>query len=644
MSIEISFVRCANHRRHYFQFDDATGIITFDHADMDILPPEDGCTANGEIFYYGTNYYAVADGASAYTEEILDPCSIVMDSVVSTPALDGANNGTITAAAHADGAVLYRLANGSNETIQGPQSSGEFINVPAGTWYLFAYEVDFPVCYVFQIITVDASVSLAATMSKTNVTFTGGNDGTLFITITGAATIGGVVDISIQPDWEAIPVSVSGTLPLFAVTRTGLTADTYTVLITDNISGQTLELSVIITGPPPVIPPDPPPGTTGNFLFFPMMNPFKFVEEAEVDDCSVFQTMDNTLFCKQKYPGFKCGEYLNKVAKCDIHTVQFQSNYVDSAHAITLRDRRTDEVIKTYNAITKETNINQSETFDITITLHEAGKSRVYFNTGVIPVPMAVGDSFEISDNADGFDGEYLIVSIQNDILLGAQYLVINKDYVIGDPSTSGKGTFSTDLVEFNILEFIVNDLGSVVNGDYYFKVVATSDEAVRTVVSEPMELLPKHEGTVLIEYRNFDNAFDMTWITGITCKMRVEATLFEVDPDSEIVTTRNSDGSLHKLSAKMMRQLTLYLWDLPPYMIEKLAIILNCDYWAVNKVRYQTEEKMARAKYRTRYRLASTQVLIEQVGWFKKNNSDDLGNVDVQEGLIIVNGGFLTR
>jgi len=646
MIIDLQIVWCPNNSlKHIFAFDDVTGIVTpVGTGDPTDFPPILICYSIGDLVYSDVNWRVYIEEVVEYSimtlrVEPTQNCSAVIDSIITTPDIDGTHNGTITVNAHSDTTVEWSLDGLT-------YSTDPLVNLAAGTYYVYVKEVDNIDCnYIYQIVTIESASALAANINGTNVTYAGGNDGTLYIQITGGTVVGGIGSFSLQPNWEAPPaVSVNGTLPLFALSRTGLLADTYTVLITDLNSGATLTLSITLTEPAVVPPPPPTVSTTGDFLFAPILNPVKFVEEAVIDNCSVFQTMDNTLFCKQVYPGFKCGNYLQKVAKCDVLTIQFQSNYIDSAHAITLRDWRTDEVVKTYYAVTKETNLNQAETFAITIALHEAGKSRIYFNTGTIPIPLAVADVFTISNNADGFNGDYAITAIQNDVLLGAQYLVITKDYAIGEPSSSADGTFINDLVGFNVLEFLVNNLGSVSDGDYYFKIVATSDEEVKTIVSEPIELAEAHEGTCLIEYRNFDNAFDMTWVTGITCKIRVEATLFEAFPGGSVTTTRNTDETLVKLQAKKRRQFKLYLWDLPPYMIEKLSIIFDCDYWAINKVQYQSEDELEDARYRTRYPLASTQIKIEQVGWFRKNNSDDLGNVDVETGFIIANGGFLKR
>lgn len=642
--IEISFIRCANHRRHYFQFDDDTGDIIFDHADLE--PLEEECDPNGEVFYEGTNYRAIVDGADAYTEAIpAIPCTIIIDSVVSSPALDGASNGTITAAAHCDGTTQYRVVSAGGVVLYDWQISGNFINVPAGTWYLYARDSEVADCFAYQIIVVDAGSSLAANISGTNVTYIGGNDGTLQIQITGGAVVGGVGSFTLQPDWEGPSVMAFGTLPLFALYRINLTPDTYTVLITDNNSGLTLTLSIVITGPPPVIPPDPPPGTTGDFLFVPMLNSIQFVKEETVNNCSINQTFDNVLFCKQRFEGFWPSHYWQKVAKCDVLTLQIQSNYLDTAHVIKLKDYKTGADVKTYSAITKEQNIGQVESFDISLTADDDSlRSRVFFNVGSIPIPSAIGDSFEVFDNPDGMNGTYLIVAIQNDELLGTQFLVINKEYTPLTPSTNAQAKFLVNLVEFNVLEILINNLETVANGVYYFEISAESDEAEIVWTSEPIDLQPTHPKTNLIEYRNFDNAYDMTFTTGIVCRVRVESRLFQRLPGGSRTTTRNSDESLHKLQAKKRRAAKFEFFRLPPYMLEKLSVIFDCDYFAVNGVEYQTEEEIAEPRYTNLFALANSDVRIEQVGWFRNNNSDDLGNVDAEEGFIIVNGGFLKR
>jgi hypothetical protein len=474
--------------------------------------------------------------------------------------------------------------------------------------------------------------NLAANAVGTDATIDGGSDGKIVTTVTAGS---GQYEVTYLDTMAVINLN-SGTNPQ-SVQRTGLPADDYFIKVKDTLSLQEMTLSVEIRDPDPEPIPE-----TGTFLYVPMMNSLHFVRVETPNSCDVLQTHDNALFCKQIFQGFWCSNYYQKVQKCDVFPLQFQSNYPE--HEIKLFNYRDDTEVWEYTAEMKEQNVGVASLYQITIRNHGLGQSRVYFSVGGIPLPLAVGDVFEVLNNLDGFNGSYAIASIQNDVLLGTQYLVINKNYIIAAANSNATGKFLSNTVNFNVYEFLVNNLGETADGEYYFKVKAIDNSKTDEFVSEPFLLKVKHDGTNLIEYRNFDNAFDMTYTTGIVCRIRVESTLFKRLPGGTREVIRNTDESLHKLAARKRRGFLIEFWLLPPYMHEKLSVIFDHDLIKINGVEYQTEEGLSDPKYITRYKLANSEIKIEQVYWFKNNNSDDLGNVNIETGFIIVNEGLLKR
>jgi hypothetical protein len=182
--------------------------------------------------------------------------------------------------------------------------------------------------------------------------------------------------------------------------------------------------------------PTPEEGTT---LYVPKMQSLTFVNEQALDVCNTLQTHDNTLFCKQNFYGFTKANYLQKVAKCDPLTIQFQSDFPN--HLVQLLKYSDNTVVDTYTAEIVEQNIGVPTNYDILIRAHSiVGQSRVYFNTGTIPLPLEVSNVFEIVNNLDGFNGNYSILGIQSDISLGAQYLVINAAYGLAASSSAAVG------------------------------------------------------------------------------------------------------------------------------------------------------------------------------------------------------------
>lgn len=383
-----------------------------------------------------------------------------------------------------------------------------------------------------------------------------------------------------------------------------------------------------------------------SFLDVPLMNSLSFVLEQDIDNCDNPQALDNVLLKDQYYPGFLETDYLQKVCKCDALRIQFNSDF--DSFTITLYNYCTDEAVKTFPYEIKEENLNVTETYSIVIRNHSGfpGYSRVYFNVGTPPIPLQVGQFFNILNNADGFNGTYEIIDIQNDTILGYQYIVINRNYNIAGPNSNATGEFSISTVDYNVFESQLDFL-DVADGQYYIRIVATQlveDEEPNIIAarSEPIDLKVEHEGTNQIIYRNFDNAFNITWTTGYIGSIRVES-LFghKRVPGGERTISRNSDYSAVKVSAKKTRTLTFETFMLPPYLHEKLSVVFDMDFKSINRVQVEGIEGYGEPEYIDRFLLANSSIKLEQVGWFDRYNSDDIGSI-TETGFLSIEDGLL--
>lgn len=582
-------------------------------------------TAIPTVFQVGSNIVALrfVDGSME-----LDTCEVEVSGISTTPKT-ASEQGTITFSA--SGATQYQYATrkaGSTFPlvwVDLPANPYTITGLDAGAHEVYVRDKNVVSCEVFFSATIQ-DFSIAAEAIGTSTTSNGVCDGTISVSVTGGS---GEYEIQF-PDSAPVPG------PTY--TKTGLCAGVYPILVMDLVTGATVNLTVTITQPD--IDPEPARDT----LFVPTMQAFHFVHEQEANGCDVFQTMDNTLFCKQKFEGFYWQNYFQKYAKCDINALQWNSNYAD--HLLELRNYHTNEVVKNdFEIVKKQSNTNQERIFQMFLTAHpdDAAKSRVYFQESGLPIPLAVGDSFEIINNADGFNGIYAITGIQTDVLAGQQYLLINRAYDIGAPSSECDGRFLTNSVSFDVFETIIN-LGAVPNGNYFFVLKATDGPTPQERVSEPINLKETHPDTVLHEWRNFDNAFDITWTTGISFKARFEATFFKRIPGGENVTYRNCDTTQVKLKAKRFRKFLIEYWMLPPYLHEKLCVIWGMDLVKLNGVRHETDQDYQDPNYLVRYPLSNSSIEIEQHGWFKRYNSNDIGPITPESGLIIANNGFIKR
>lgn len=459
-----------------------------------------------------------------------------------------------------------------------------------------------------------------------NATYYNGNDGSITFNITGGS---GTYFV----DYDDLPTSDNPN------PRLNLTAGIYTGKIIDGFSLEQFPFSVEVTQPAP------PPPPSGTFVEVPITNSLRFVERATPNGCEVWENADNMLFCESGDEYMSKLEYFQKVNKCDLLRIQFKSNY--SQHTVRLRNYYDSSEVTTIPVDLEVQSLQIQQTENIRIQDHGGGKSRVYFTVGgALPIPLTTGEVFEIVNNADGFNGLYEILNIFEDTTIQSQYLVINKTYSIGAPSSLAEGIFISNNLEYNTYEFSV-DLSGQANG-YYCLTIEALDQVggvvKREFTSEPISLEVEHKNTLYIEYANRDNAFDINYQTGISHKIRVEARNFKRIPASTQETIRNTDGQLKKLLAKPQRKFLIEFFQIPPYLHEKLSVIFNHDTIRINGIQFQTDEGYGEPQYLVRYSLSNASIVVEQSEWFKTYNNGDVGGVDGQQGLIIANEGYILR
>jgi hypothetical protein len=528
----------------------------------------------------------------------------------------GANDGSATISYSTDGNPNNEQGNLLVQWDSG--STGLTLNnLSAGTYFFnWTYSCSTSSKTGRSSVTINSPSQLLATATVSDVTSNGGNDGSIMLSVTGG--VSGLHSFL----WNDGATTQN---------RTGLTSGVYSVVVSDALSLEMITLQNIVVNEPgaPVIP-------VGSIFEVPFLNSIHFVANTG----SNVQGLDNVSLCKQFFKGFDQITYFQKVEKSDNKIVQFNSDF--ESHIFELRNLETDALIKSFAPTLVEQNIGVAEDYTISIRNHtQAGKSRVYFTVGDPPIPLTLNNFFEIS-NTTLYNGTYSIVGIERDTLLGYDYIIINKTFLDGTSIIIGNGKFYNDLTEFNVYEFSINFI-DVSDGFYYLRGIATSSNE-RIIVSEPIDVKLKHEGTNLITYRNEDNAFDITWTSGYIGTVRVES-LFghkrTIGGDQSI--TRDSSYSLVKVSAKAQRILLFETFMLPMYMHEKLGLIFRCDSVNINNVTVQAEEGYAEPKYVERFLLANSSIKVEQTGWLNRYNSNDTGGT-VAEGFILANEGFIKR
>lgn len=615
-----------NNRKRSCTLDDATAIVSGSQGA--IVDPGEASDAVGDVVYSDAFFevYAIREAPYAIARKLSGCGTTPSFGSITTENVGGLYDITIPFL-NATALKLYGKAGNPDSPTFALSTSPKVVSGYPPGQYLVVLFTAATGCNAVELLTVVPD--MVANVSHTNETADGLDDGSITLQVTDGS---GQYTIT----WhDATTTNLSSGLNPQQGTKSGLAPGTYTVTVEDLISGQTLEFEVEITASLAEIPP-------GSLLEVPSMNSLHFVVEQTPDGCDIFQTLDNVLFCKQVHPHFTKSNYYQKVCKCDQPAIQFNSDFQN--HTVDLRDYRTGTIVKSFPVELKEENIGAKESFDITIRNHTTpGQSRVYFNVGDFPIPLTVEDPFEILDNLDGFDGNYTIVAILTDVTLGYNYIVINKNYAIAAPQTSATGRFLSSTADFNVYEFLLAVL-DVSDGHYYVTIRAfDDDDNFKVATSEPIDLKVSHPDTNLVVYRNFDNAFGMTWTTGIICRIRVESIFFKRLPGGERTVTRNSNFSLVKVSAKKTRGILFETFALPPYLHEKLSVLFDCDFKSINSVEVESNEGYNEPVYLTRYMLSNSSIKLEAKQWFDNYNSDDLGTVADSGGLLLVEEtGFL--
>lgn len=598
-----TFLRVVN-----YDYDDVAHIVTNGSVGETVIPS--GVGAGIEVYRQDDGaggYYSVrVQDASPFAYVVHVIITVAQDLNIDAVAIDsqyvdnvGADVlGQVVVTASGTGTKRYKLGTSA------VQVSNTFLNLLAGNYLLVVSRTDDGYT-VQQNIVVPLIPNLEITAVKTDCTANAIDDGQIALTVTN-----GSGDYSADFVTEVVVVPLSTAVP--SETRTNLAPGDYEIAVADNVTGQVRNVTLAIAYPVVVVVP-----ALGTVFSFPLVNSISFVVPDENE-----QQLDNVLFADQEHEGWQEACFAQPFNLTDVPPIQFKSNFL--THIAKLFKSSDDTLVKQFPVSLTEENVGT--TIDFSLIIKDYGvpdQSKVYFQSGGIPIPLAVGNNFEVSNNADGFDGVYQILDILIEAATGLRILIINLDYTAGGASSSATGTFDNQLADYNVYE-VRPDFSDVAEGTYYIKVNA-SDPSNKEATSEPINLRAAHTGTKAIIYSNTDNDFDTIWSTGYRGLLRVKCG-FGVKrlPGGERSVSRNSNDSLVKIKARKRR---LVLWEsdlLPPYIHEKLSIIFDCDYFSINGQAFQSSDGLE-VEYFERSRLALSKITLEQLNWFGtfKSNKD---------------------
>lgn len=639
MIIPLQYRFAGNGRIRTCGFDDSDGTIGAPAQQLEVDFSDPNLRNVGYVVHTSGGYDVKV--IEAYPYFFVEPasggggpsCDLAIEEVIATQDTGTPNgnpaNGSLTVNVVGNGYFEYRITKIDFDSgwISVGGNTHTFNGLTAGDYTVYVRDLESEGCQkvgLASVISGEGGVvydDLVVSAHANNETAPANNDGRIDVNILAGSG-------SYRITWSDLTtIDLSGT-PNGSV-KHGLAAGSHTITVEDLITGQSQNFTFVITEP--LIE----PVDTGDFLEVPILNPIHFSIQEEVDNITVFQSLDNLLLCNQRFGQTAKGRYNQKIVKTDIITIQFNSNF--PTHTVKLKDK-DGTIVKTFGVVKKLSLSDYVQDFAIRIRAYpgQPTKSKVSFIAGSLPVPVEVGDVFNILNNADGFNGSYEVTAIEVSETTGTSYLIINLTYDAAGATSAATGRFLNNEEDYDVFETVLN-FSDVANGFYYLEIIG-SDQAGNfiTAVSEPIDIKASHPNTVLIEYSNADNCFDMSWETGFIGVLRVDALIgHKRITGGERSVVRNGRYDIIKTDAKKSRILTFEVFMIPPYLQEKLGCIFDLDTYYINKVQYQSVEGTS-FNFNFKSLLASGSIELEQIGWFRKFNSHDVGSIS--------DGGFITR
>lgn len=127
--------------------------------------------------------------------------------------------------------------------------------------------------------------------------------------------------------------------------------------------------------------------------------------------------------------------------------------------------------------------------------------------------------------------------------------------------------------------------------GRYYTTFSYENEKGTQPVQSEAIDVQIEQDNTLLIEYRNARNDYDVVFDTGIVFQFRVEAAIKNFLPQNERDVYEDQDYNATLLNATPYLQAKFYLgtaYGVPRWVAEKVNLIQSCTETSYNGVSYQ--------------------------------------------------------
>jgi hypothetical protein len=116
---------------------------------------------------------------------------------------------------------------------------------------------------------------------------------------------------------------------------------------------------------------------------------------------------------------------------------------------------------------------------------------------------------------------------------------------------------------------------------DIYYFLITIDDGVVKQYISEPTDIRETHEKTILINYNNSTNDYDVVYSLNPSFSVRLDATLSEPSNEFNPTTFRNQKGDLRQVRARNWRKYMLTIGaeeGTNGIIVDKITNILKSD------------------------------------------------------------------
>jgi hypothetical protein len=346
------------------------------------------------------------------------------------------------------------------------------------------------------------------------------------------------------------------------------------------------------------------------YELIPKSNSLRFVKQV----IKQYQTLDNTLYHESDYHGEYRPKYYQKYQSGDGKVItQFRSNY--ETITANLYDC-AGELVQPLDIYQKSQNIGAEDKRDCTIFNLGDNQTGVFFTTGNIydPGTTDITGTYNLNGNVPEWGiigntivmagvGSFIIKSVTYNDEVKANILVIDNTWTSANETEAkiSECTYNRQPYEVYEAELNMNLLGFL--GFEYYTVVINMTDSLYPVItynSERIQVKDYHKDTFYLEYTEgpFSGIdYNTTPIgdEGMKGKLRLKGLdpYHTLTPGGESTLYKDSLSEPVKLKDVPTMEGTLYISEVPRYMVEKIRLAMSHENLWINGEKWMALENI---------------------------------------------------